>query len=183
MLLNLSIDHHSDFHKWISNKLAVKYSLSSFQPLRNMDWTRQYLERILADPSSWNQVISVGECKVGYCGLSNISIHNKNAEFFILIGDMEFWNKGIGTKAGILVLNHAFKVLSLNRVWLTVSACNDGAIHSYEKIGFLKEGIMREACYRDEHYHDKLVMGILSKEWHDNTDHLLDKNEPHKKNF
>ena len=161
----LTINHLDDFHRWISNKEAVVYSLSAFLPDRDIEWSRQYLEQIISDHNSWNQVISVDDTHIGFCGLSGLSEVNRCAEYFILIGETEHWNKGFGTDAGRFVLDYGFSILGLNRIWLTVSEPNIGAIKSYKKIGFRKEGIMREACCRNGIFHSKIVMGLLRKEW------------------
>lgn len=165
MLVNLTLKHKSDFYRWICNKFSVKYSLSIFLPERNNIWVENYIKTISENDNLWNQVIVEKDKNIGYCGLSNISLSNKNAEYFILIGDNEFWGKGIGTAVGKKVLYYGFEQLRLNRIWLTVSSLNAGAIKSYQKLGFKKEGIMREASFRDSKYHDKIVMGILKKEW------------------
>ena len=73
---------------------------------------------------------------------------------------------GFGTSAGHDVLQHGFNNLKLNRIWLTVSETNNAAIRSYTKLGFMVEGRMRESCFRDDKYHDKIVMGVLKHEWH-----------------
>ena len=161
----LTINHLDDFHRWISNKEAVVYSLSAFLPDRDIEWSLQYLEQIISDHNSWNQVISVDDTHIGFCGLSGLSEVNRCAEYFILIGETEHWNKGFGTDAGRFVLDYGFSILGLNRIWLTVSEPNIGAIKSYKKIGFRKEGIMREACCRNGIFHSKIVMGLLRKEW------------------
>jgi RimJ/RimL family protein N-acetyltransferase len=164
MIKDLTKKHIPDFCRWISNKSAVEFSLSAFQPERDISWVEQYVSKIINDDSCWNQAIVIDGIAIGYCGLSSISQQNCNAEYFILIGDDKFWNKGIGTQAGIEVLEYGFTELRLHRIWLTVSECNPGAIKSYEKIGFKVEGRMRESCYRNGEYHDKIVMGILNEE-------------------
>lgn len=164
MIKDLTNNHIPDFYRWISNKPAVEFSLSTFQQERDINWVEQYVTKIINDDSCWNQAIVIDGLAIGYCGLSNISQQNNNAEYFILIGDNRFWNKGIGTQAGMEVLRYGFTVLCLHRIWLTVSECNPRAIKSYEKLGFTVEGRMRESCCRNGKYHDKIVMGILSEE-------------------
>lgn len=164
-LTPLSVEHAPDFIKWISNRKAVKYSLSVFHEDRDVQWTINYIDSITKNPTSWNMVIRYGDLAVGYTGLVNISSSNRSAEYFILIGNVSCWNMGIGTKAGAKVLEHAFGALDLHRVFLTVSDCNSGAIRSYEKLGFKVDGRMRDACLRDGRYHDKIIMSILSHEW------------------
>jgi RimJ/RimL family protein N-acetyltransferase len=165
ILEQLTPEYILDFHRWISDKQAVAYSLSAFLSKRDLEWSRQYLQQITSDPDSWNQVISVDGANIGFCGLCGISRVNKSAEYFILIGDTAHWNKGIGTEAGRFVLDYGFSILRLNRIWLTVSEPNLGAIRSYQKLGFVKEGIMRESCCRDGLFHNKIVMGLLRREW------------------
>lgn len=72
-----------------------------------------------------------------------------------------------------MVLEYGFNNIGLHRIWLTVSSPNLGAIRSYEKLGFHKEGVMREACNRENSFHDKIVMGILCHEWEKNKARLI----------
>lgn len=166
-LVPLSEDHCVSFLEWISDKTVVKYSLSLFQKDRDIRWVKGYIRKINTTSTSFNRTIIniVDQKPIGYCGLSNISKTNNSAEYFILIGKKSNWNKGFGTEAGMEILREAFLQMSLNRVWLTVSEYNIGAIKSYEKMGFSKEGKMRQACFRDGKYHDKIVMSILREEW------------------
>ena len=165
-LTALTLDHMDDFHRWVKNKESVKYSLSAFQPSRDRKWIEDYIKVQLDNDKTWDRVIICDGCNIGYCGLSGISLSNRSAEFYILIGDDELWGKGIGTKAGYEVLNYGFSQVGLHRIWLTVSSLNLGAIRSYMKLGYIKEGIMREAAFRDGKFHDKIVMGMLKSEWH-----------------
>ncbi len=165
-LEDLTIEHVKDFHRWISNKVSVQFSLSCFLPERDIEWSKKYLKETISDRSCWNQAIAVDGVNIGYCGLYNISARNRSAEYFILIGDDSHWGKGFGTNSGHAVLQYGFSNLNLNRIWLTVSKTNKAAIRSYTKLGYKVEGRMREACFRDNKYHDKIVMSILKHEWH-----------------
>ena len=140
--------------------------MGRFWPDRDKAWVRDYISDLLADEKTWDQVINFKNRLVGYCGLCNISKQNKSAEFYILIGESDCWNLGVGTEAGNRVLKYGFDDLELNRIWLTVSSLNAGAIKSYLKLGFSEEGVMREASYRDGIFHDKVVMSVLRCEMH-----------------
>ncbi len=165
----LKREHASDFARWIGNKDAVKYSLSAFAPSRDESWVWSFIGSLTVNDSTWDQVIVSGKSRIGYCGLCNISMQNRSAQFYILIGDSQFWGLGIGTEAGGKILEYGFKTLGLNRIWLTVSSSNVGAVRSYEKLGFTQEGIMRQAAFRDGQYHDKVVMGMLRNEMHNKS--------------
>jgi len=51
--------------------------------------------------------------------------------------------------------------LGLHRIWLTVSEFNYGGIKSYKNLGFIEEGRMKDACFRDKKFHDKIVMSKI----------------------
>lgn len=59
--------------------------------------------------------------------------------------------------------------MRLHRIWLTVSELNFAAIKSYENLGFVEEGRMKDACFRDDAFHDKIVMSIIENQWHNNA--------------
>jgi RimJ/RimL family protein N-acetyltransferase len=85
--------------------------------------------------------------------------------FGIFIGESDARGRGLGTDATALVLRHAFDTLNLNRVWLHVFEDNPGAIHVYEKLGFVREGVLREDNFRGGRYRDTVAMGILRADW------------------
>ena len=102
---------------------------------------------------------------IGNCNLMNIDWRIRQAEFGIVIGAKQHWNKGYGTEALHLILRHAFNTLNLNRVYLRVYENNLRAIRSYEKSGFQIEGRLRQAHYDGGEYIDVLLMSILRSEW------------------
>jgi RimJ/RimL family protein N-acetyltransferase len=52
-----------------------------------------------------------------------------------------------------------------NRVFLTVSEPNIGGRKAYKNAGFKFEGQLRQACLRDNEFHDKIIMSVLKSEW------------------
>lgn len=81
------------------------------------------------------------------------------------IGDSDYWGKGYGTDAMNIALKFAFLEQNLHRVNLGVFRYNERAVRSYEKSGFKYEGAERDAVYREDQYHDCLLMGVLQSEW------------------
>ncbi len=62
-------------------------------------------------------------------------------------------------------MRFAFEQLGLNRVELEVYAFNPRAVRTYEKAGFRRDGVRRQALYRDGKFHDIYLMGILREDW------------------
>jgi len=102
---------------------------------------------------------------VGTCGLYLISWQARRAQFNILIGESDVWDRGYGGEAARLTLAYAFRTLNLNSVNLGVNADNARAMRSYEKVGFTKEGVRRQFIYRDGAFHDMAVYTILRTEF------------------
>ena len=73
--------------------------------------------------------------------------------------------RGIGTEATRLIVGHAFEQLGLHRVQLEVYGHNHRARRVYEKVGFVVEGVRREARVRDGEWVDDVLMAILDHEW------------------
>src|SRR5262245_57638626 len=102
---------------------------------------------------------------IGNTALHGIHSHNHHAGFGIMIGDKREWGKGYGTEATRLIVGHGFHTLNLHRFWLHVYEDNPRAIRSYEKVGFRREGILRDHAFRDGRYGDVISMGLLRDEW------------------
>ncbi len=106
---------------------------------------------------------------VGVVSLSNIDFLNRKAEFGIMIGDNAARGKGYGTEACLLIVKHGFERLSLNKIYLGVHAEHTAAIRSYEKVGFVQEGRLRQEMLTNGRYVDTVVMSILAEDFRGKT--------------
>ena len=102
---------------------------------------------------------------IGDCGLRFIKWKSRKAEFFITIGEKEFWDKGVGSDALRIVIRLAFDKMNLNRLWLSVLVDNPRAVRCYEKCGFVREGLLRQESYVDGKYRDVLMMALLREDY------------------
>jgi RimJ/RimL family protein N-acetyltransferase len=102
---------------------------------------------------------------VGSTGLNQIDLRNRHACFGIVIGRKDLWGQGLGTEATRLVVDYAFATLNLHRIWLHAYEYNERGVRAYEKVGFKREGVLREDCYRDGRYWDTIAMAIIRADW------------------
>ncbi len=102
---------------------------------------------------------------VGLCRLGGDFLPHGEGFVGIGIGERLQWNKGYGTDAMMVLLRYAFHELNLRRVALSVSLNNPRAIRSYEKVGFVYEGKMRNFFLRDGQRGDIVFMGVTRDEW------------------
>ncbi len=101
----------------------------------------------------------------GVTGIHSMNPIARSAEFRVLIGEKGFWNGGYGTEVTQLMVAYGFEVLNMHKVWLGVTAENLGAVRCYEKVGFVKEGVLRDETYRNSRYYDAVRMSILRPEY------------------
>lgn len=103
-------------------------------------------------------VIEYKGVPVGLIGLLQIDRENLKAEYYVTIGEKKYKQMGIATKATKAILDYAFSQMGLHKVYLTVDAKNDGAIHLYEKAGFLQEGYFVDDlfCSRTAEFIDRI---------------------------
>ncbi len=64
-----------------------------------------------------------------------------------------------------IILRYAFTELNLWRVSLDVFEYNPRAVRSYEKVGFIHEGCVRQYLNRAGRRWDLIFMGITREEW------------------
>jgi RimJ/RimL family protein N-acetyltransferase len=100
---------------------------------------------------------------LGEAVLKDIDHHNRCAGYRISLGGASQYGRGLGTQATRLVLEFAFTRLDLHRV--EVYDFNPRARHVYEKVGFVVEGVRRDALWWDSAWHGAVMMAILAPEW------------------
>lgn len=106
-----------------------------------------------------------GDRPVGTIGLHPDRAEARSAILGIAIGEPDAQGRGLGAAAIELLLRHAFHELGIHRVGLFVYAFNARAVACYEKVGFVREGVLRQEHFADGRYHDTIVMSVLAPEW------------------
>jgi RimJ/RimL family protein N-acetyltransferase len=102
---------------------------------------------------------------IGATDLHEIRLQDRKAGFGIAIGAKDEWNKGYGSEATRLMLKYGFQTLNLHRIVLRVYANNPHALRTYERAGYVHEGILRKDVYRDGRYIDVYLMAVLREDW------------------
>lgn len=102
---------------------------------------------------------------IGGCGINSLDWKNSVAVVGIYIGEKTFWGKGYGTDAMNVLIKFIFEQMNINKIKLNVYDFNERAVKSYEKSGFVKEGVLRQEIYKDGKYHDEYIMGLLRSEY------------------
>lgn len=155
------------FVRWFND--AATTSFLSMRAPMSQAAEEGWFERMLAEEgkSAYHFVMCqvADDRPIGTIGLFDINQLNGTAGMGIAIGEKELWGGGLGSDALLALLDFGFGELRLNRIWLEVYDFNPRGRRSYEKCGFVLEGTLRRAIYRQGDYHDVQLMAILRDEW------------------
>ena len=127
--------------------------------------TEKWFDSHLGQTDRYDAVIEVDGVPVGTIGLLSIDQKNKKAEYYIAMGEVAYKGKGIAKEASRLILQYGFDVLKLNRIYLYTESENVAAQKLFEKVGFIKEGLIRSDIVSRGKYADRYVYGVLREEW------------------
>jgi len=105
----------------------------------------------------------------GVTSLYEPDLQRRVARFSIVIGDKSAWGKGLGTEVTKQVVAHAFDTLALNKVNSDYLQPNSASAVIHERLGFEKEGLLRQDAWRQGRWVDRVVLSILADEWREPT--------------
>lgn len=153
--------------KWRNDPEARRFTFS-YLPI-SMREEEVWFERYLKQEKNKVFIIETKEEResIGYLLISRIDHKDQNAEIGIHIDEKEYQAQGLGKDAMRTLLRFLFSEMNLNRVYLYVHDYNERAINFYEKMGFIKEGRLRDAVFTEGEFHDILLFSILRKEFKD----------------
>ena len=101
---------------------------------------------------------------VGWCGLTEWDPVYRSASLGYCLNE-SMWGHGYATEAAHAVLRWAFDTLDLNRVQSETDTRNLASARVLEKLGFVREGTLREDCVVNGEVSDSWVFGLLRREW------------------
>lgn len=158
-------DVNQNYLNWLNDKDTTRGLASGLFPSTLME-LEQFVERAIHN----KDVVMFAICdKTNDQHIGNIKIDHfdwvsRTCELGLLIGDKNYWGKGIGFEACHLTLSYAFQTLNIRKVILAVYENNPAAIGLYKKLGFQLEGSLRQHVYDDGQYYDKHFMGLFAEE-------------------
>lgn len=124
--------------------------------IRTMVETGKVVQMIICDLGTGRPMGSVY--------IRDIDRQHRKAEYGIFIGEEAARGRGVGTATARLMLRYCFEEEGLHRVYLRVFADNVQAIRSYEKAGFVREGLLKDDVCIDGSYRDIVWMAAVVQE-------------------
>lgn len=153
-------------NRWRSDESTIASLGSAFRHI-GAETDERWFENYLANRANNIRLaicIPGQDEPVGVVYLLGIDWIVRSGEFAIMIGDSGSRRKGVGADALRQLVRHAFDDLNLHRLHLTVLESNAGAIALYRNAGFVEEGRLRDAAFKQGKYHDLLQMSLVKDE-------------------
>lgn len=151
---------HQDYELDMFTSWAPRQSLEQF--------VKRYEERIL-EPDE--DVITFGiqfEGRlVGRISLELIDRDHRRASVGLVIGDRSVWGRGVGRTALRIMVDFAFTLENLERVYAEVYGFNLRSLRLMTTVGFQQEGVLRGHEVQLGVRQDLLVFGLLREEFYE----------------
>lgn len=106
----------------------------------------------------------------GVAGFNWISPTNRACEIGYWIGESS-QGRGLVTRSVNALIRNAFGDLGLNRISIPVAVGNMKSRAIPERLGFVQEGVRRDAEWLYDHYVDHVVYAQLRKDWAPEPEH------------
>jgi ribosomal-protein-serine acetyltransferase len=107
----------------------------------------------------WDQ-----ENLIGTIGLNNIDLVNNKASIGYWLSS-DYQGKGAMAKAVKSLMAYGFDTLNLNKIELKIAKKNSKSKSIAERLGFQKEGLLRQDEYLNNEYYDYIIYSFLHEDW------------------
>ncbi|MGH3471406.1 MAG: GNAT family N-acetyltransferase [Nocardioidaceae bacterium] len=109
---------------------------------------------------------------IGWCSLTRWNPDYRSASLGYCLNDAA-WGHGYATEGAHALLQWAFDTLDLNRVQAETDTRNAASARVLEKLGFAREGKLREDCVVNGEVSDSWVYGLIKREWLPSSEPVL----------
>ena len=130
------------------------------QQLKRIEWIIHHLEN--------DEAGNVIKRPIGLTALGAYQQRHGRAEFSLGIVRPEDRGGGITLEAHLLVLDFAFNILKLNKVFIYIYGYNKHAQKNAISSGFTQDGLLREHLWTKDGFIDLYMNSLLEKEFRDN---------------
>ena len=153
-LIEQSLEHIREWSGWLKRERSIA---------NTHDFIRRNLARF-ADGDGYALAIWHRGGLAGQIDYNYLDRANRKTEIGYWLG-AAFQGRGLATKSCRALIEHAFGALGLNRVEIRCAVGNHRSRRVPERLGFRLEGVLAEAEWLHDRFHDLAVYGMLAAEW------------------
>lgn len=112
----------------------------------------------------WGIALLDTDVVIGTCTLAGLDAGNRRAELGFALARTH-WRRGYMSEALPALLRFGFGEMHLHRVWADIDPRNTASIRVLERLGFRREGLLREHYLVQGEPQHAVVYGLLRSEW------------------
>jgi ribosomal-protein-alanine N-acetyltransferase len=107
-------------------------------------------------------IVFEGEAVGGIGAIAGQGIFQRTAQFGYWLGE-EHWHKGFATAAARAMVTHLRSISTFERLEAPVFAWNPRSMHVLEKVGFVREGLLRRSVFKDGELIDSVMYALVTE--------------------
>jgi ribosomal-protein-alanine N-acetyltransferase len=166
-LRQLTSDDADDIFAVFSNPEVMRYW--SHGPMTTRSEATAYIDHIheglrRRDLFQWGISLRADGRIVGTCTLLNVQADHERGEIGFAVA-RSHWGRGIAPEAVAALIAFAFERLGLHRLEADTDPRNERSLRLLERLGFRREGYLRERYYVGGERQDTVLLGLLRPEW------------------
>jgi RimJ/RimL family protein N-acetyltransferase len=159
-------------YKWNNDKELNYYDSDYPHQHESFDTFLKRIKSVLDERNETSDLFEIhlteNDKLIGIVDIHAIDKYNKRCFVNCTIGDREYAGKGYDVEALKIVLAHCFEEKGMHKVATAAFDFNTSWIDSVKKLGFQKEGQLREHVLKNDEYCDKLIFSLLENDFQSN---------------
>ena len=149
------------YYKWFNNQEVCAGNSHCVYPMTYYD-VQEYIKGIDQTTLLLAIITRYSKEHIGNISLQDINLINRSADMALIIGYKVAWGKGYGTEACKLIIDHGFNALNLHRITCGTFSTNVEMMRLAEKLGFVQEGVRKQAAWKNGEWVDVVEYGLLN---------------------
>lgn len=155
-------DVSDDYVRWMNAPDINQYLESRFYT-HTIESTKAFIRSVTNENNyQFGIFVKENDKHIGNIKIGSINHYHRFADIGFLIGEKNYWGKGIATEAIGLATDFAFKTLKLHKLWGGLYSPNIGSLRAFQKNGYEQEGIKKSQCLLNGVYYDDILFGKVN---------------------
>jgi RimJ/RimL family protein N-acetyltransferase len=157
-------DVNEEYYQWMNDSEVNQYLETRFIP-QSIESIRKYVEKF---DGSMNEIflaicLKENDKHIGNIKLGPINWIHRFSDVSLILGDKNYWGKGIATEAIKLITNYAFTVLNLHKLRAGCYEQNVASKKAFEKAGYGVESVFNKQYMFNSKYVNIFSLTIFNE--------------------
>jgi ribosomal-protein-alanine N-acetyltransferase len=168
ILREFVLDDADDVYNYMSDREVLEFY--DVEPYTNIDQAKEELKFEIESFKNkrrlrWGIARKEDNKIIGNCGYHSIIKPYFRTEVGYIL-DKKYWRQGVMTEVLNTVIPYGFENMELNRIEVQLYPENTASVKLTEKLGFEKEGILKEYEFITNKFHDVAVYALLKRNYY-----------------